>query len=114
MTNDDAYDLLEEYGRWSRLRPEGAYRPPMLLPAFTRGYMLTDEEGMTADKVVCGMRKRAPKLAQTLIYRFIYRMTYRQIAHEFNMSKYTISKQLDLAISSFRISYEAHQHAAKR
>ena len=43
----------------------------------------------------------------------ICRMTYRQIAHEFNMSKYTISKQLDLAISSFRISYEAQQHEAK-
>ena len=75
-------NLLAEFGKWARVRPEGLYRPPFLglTPSGHLRYFMTDEEALQIDARLSDFCQRHPEEARVVILHCVLGKTYRQIA----------------------------------
>lgn len=75
-------NLLAEFGKWARVRPEGLYKPPFwgLTPSGWTCYSMTDEEALTIDARLSDFCQRHPDEARAVILHCVFGRTYRQIA----------------------------------
>lgn len=82
-------NLLAEFGKWARVRPEGLYKPPFwgLTPSGWTCYSMTDEEALTIDARLSDFCQRHPDEARAVILHCVFGRTYRQIARRTSMSR---------------------------
>lgn len=100
MTAMEAQDLLFEFGKWARMRPDGWYRCALAQPS-RLFWRMTDEEALRIDRVLCVIGKRWPLTAHVMVLRYVHSLTVRQIARLVRKSAKSVLRLLEKGLYRF-------------
>lgn len=108
MTAMEAQDLLFEFGKWARMRPDGWCRCALAHPSRCF-YRLTDEEALRIDRVLSGIGKRRPLTVHVLILRYVHSLTVRQIARLTHRSTSAVLRLLEKGLYCFMEEFQSER-----
>ena len=102
--------LLEQWGLWQRIQPQGAIKPHVLGIVVRSGQRcsINDDAACAVDRCVARLKQRDLQLYTLLQMRYIYCMSVNQMAQQLKDNRIAVERRLAGAVGWIDCALHAH------